>query len=146
MIVLFHLLSPKDRKTMVPPNMRHLKCTRAQFKNLVRLCNCEQFRSDEALQEIKSPILGLNELHSLSLIFLIERWRHLFSKVTTTSNNRSTPQTLNIIELSTMGEKVVSESITYMQRVMKVRHDTVADLRDHGELVKEQFSKKLNSK
>ena len=70
----------------------------------------------------------------------------MFSKVTTNSNNRSTPQTLNIIELSTMGEKVVSESITYMQRVMKVRHDSVAELRDHGEIIKEQYTKKLNGK
>ena len=45
-----------------------------------------------------------------------------------------------------MGEKVVSESITYMQRVMKVRHDSVAELRDHGEIVKEQYTKKLNGK
>jgi len=27
-IVLFHLMSPQDRRTKVPPNMMHLKCTR----------------------------------------------------------------------------------------------------------------------
>ena len=38
-----------------------------------------------------------------------------------------------------MGEKVVSESIIFMQRVMKVRHESIAELRDHGEIVKEQY-------
>ena len=108
--------------------MMHLKCTRVQFKHMIRLCHLEQFKSDEALQDIKSPILALNELHSQALIFLIEYWKQLFSRVSSLTNNRGTPQTLNIVELSTIGEKAVAESANFMQKVMKVRHDSVGDL------------------
>ena len=43
------------------------------------------------------------------------------------------------MELSTMGEKVVSESIVYMQKVMKVRLDSIAELRDQGEIIREKI-------
>jgi len=79
-------------------------------------------------------------------MFLITLWKQLFSKVTTLSNNRSTPQSLNIIELSMIGEKAVAESVNFMQKVMKVRHDSIADLRDHAEIVKEELIEKLRKK
>ena len=98
------------------------------------------------MQEIKSPILAINELHSQALIFLIAFWKQLFSKVTTLTNNRSTPQTLNIVELATIGEKVVVESVNFMQKVMKVRHNSIDDLKDHCDIVKEELLDKLKKK
>ena len=88
MVVLFHLISPQERKTQVAPNLRNLKCTRHMFKNLIRLCSAERYRSDEALLDLKSPLLGLNELHSQALLYLIELWKLHYSSLTTQNSNK----------------------------------------------------------
>ena len=44
---------------------------------------------------------------------------------------------LNIVELSQIGEKVVKQTTLYVQRVMKMRHDSAADIRDHAESLRE---------
>lgn len=82
-VVLFHLISPQERRTQIAPNLRSLKCTRHMFKNLVRVCSLERYRSDEALLDLKSPLLALNELHSQALLYLIELWKLNYSRLTT---------------------------------------------------------------
>lgn len=136
-MVLFHLISPEERKT-VPPALRSLKCTRHQFKNLLRACTLEQFRSDEALLDLKSPLLALNELHSQSLLYLIELWKVQYSWLTTDNSNANrksaaaamTPQngSINIVELSKLSEKVVDQSTQFLQKVMKNRYESAKEL------------------
>lgn len=38
-----------------------------------------------------------------------------------------------------MGEKVTAETVIYLQRVMKVRHESAADIRETAEAVREEF-------
>lgn len=45
-----------------------------------------------------------------------------------------------------MGEKVVSESVGFMKKVMKIRHDSITDLQDQSEIVREQLLQKLKGK
>ena len=109
------------------PNLRNLKCSRFMFKNLVRVCTAERYRSDEALLDLKSPLLALNELHSQALIYLIELWKLHYSSLTTKNTSKgaavqgkksaagsSAPGDLNIIELSQISEKVIEATTFFM--------------------------------
>ena len=153
-MVLFHLVSPEERRS-VPPAMRNLKCTRFQFKNLIRVCAMDQYQSDEALLDLKSPILALNELHSQALLYLIEVWKVHYSWLTTENSNANrksaaaamTPDnsTINIVELSQLSERVVIQSTDFLQRVMKVRYDSAVDLRESAESIREDMIAKLKA-
>ena len=138
----------------MPPAMRNLKCTRQQFKNLVRVCTLDQFRSDEALLDLKSPILPLNELHSQALLYLIELWKVQYSWLTTDNSNTNrksaaamTPHAgaINIVELSQLSERVVMQSTEYLQRVMKLRFDSTGELLDAAEGIREDMITRLRS-
>jgi len=59
------------------------------FKNLIRVCSLERYRSDEALLDLKSPILALNELHAQTLIYLIELWKQHYNRLTTQHHHAS---------------------------------------------------------
>ena len=98
------------------------------FKNLVRICASERFRSDEALLDLKSPLLALNELHSQALLYLIDLWKQHYSTLTTQHHNSAaamngkkksgvkaaTPDGINIIELSQMSERVITSATAFM--------------------------------
>ena len=47
----------------------------------------DQYQSDEALLDLKSPILAVNELHSQALLYLIELWKVRYSWLTTEHSN-----------------------------------------------------------
>mmetsp|Transcript_10470 Transcript_10470/g.12370 ORF Transcript_10470/g.12370 Transcript_10470/m.12370 type:complete len:99 (-) Transcript_10470:167-463(-) len=97
------------------------------FKNLIRVCSLERYRSDEALLDLKSPLLGLNELHSQALMYLIELWKIDYNNLMTKHSNKgpavqgkksaarsSAPGDLNIIELSQISERVIQAATGFL--------------------------------
>ena len=116
------------------------------FKNLIRLCTLEQYRSDEALLDLKTPILPLNELHSQALLYLIELWKLRYSELTTKHHTDGQQAGLNIVELSQMSEQVVLGSTVYLSKVMKIRSDSTAELRENCESVRHEMLEKHRSK
>ena len=81
---------------------------------------------------------------------MIELWKLHYSSLTTQNSNKgaavqgkksagSTPGRLNIIELSQISEKVMQATTIFLQKAMKTRHETVADLTDDAEQLREHM-------
>ena len=44
---------------------------------------------------------------------------------------------MNIVELSQLSEKVIASSTGFLQKVMKLRHDSTAELKENAENVRD---------